>query len=326
MHGNTVLFIGLVLCLGACGGSDSTPADNGHTSTSGPGSDAGLGENASSADESPSTDTLDTTPPNDVISEPVSTSDELNGVTEALYSHFAFITVYSEDPVSMEAIFYEAETALPLSEQMPQIFRPMLDNCNVGFAEINEPTPIPRPDFTVSTRNVSAGDVLTVSSPAGSYAELLRQGPSDEVSYQMPANVVLSPPLPDGLVMSAPGDEFPGFSNLALPTTGMVDLLSPRLTELITVDTEFSWIPSGDPDTFLIITTYNPDISPATLNDLRLTMCFARDDGTFEFPDATQAAMGESFAGLAFYSRVTQKMVETADSFLFIQGVSRGVL
>ena len=165
------------------------------------------------------------------------------------------------------------------------------DTCTVGpvdgTADATD-TFVPEAFAQGDGRAVSAGDVVTVTGPDGSYAELVRRTEGVDVRYATETGTIPRP-VPDALMLDVPGDEFPAFAEVSAADILAFELLAPAPDASITPDTVFSWTPSDSPDTFVRIEA----------DDGRTALaCQAEDDGEFTLPEAVRAELGESFSAV----------------------------
>ena len=90
-------------------------------------------------------------------------------------------------------------------------------------------------------RNVSGGDVLTLSSAGGTWLDV----PFSIVNAAYEGDDVFPGPMPADLSLSLPGAVFPAVDALALPVPSVPERLSPLVGEPITPASEYRWV-SGD--------------------------------------------------------------------------------
>lgn len=238
-------------------------------------------------------------------------------------TQFGIVNFEVVDTVDIEATFFSIAEQTPSATLIEQ-FRPGEDTCEVSSVEIGSTNEIP--DFTATLEGpgvnmISAGQVLTISSPAGSYAELLRDQTFGFIFYSIEDELELSAPAPNNLSISIPGDEFAAFTNIALPAIEPLQVSSPGISEAITASTVFSWTGSSNPDSFIEIYAVG---RAATSNRLVTVDCEVIDDGSFEFSAATQAELG-AFDATGSVERYTIGIEQQGSSVLFLSTLSERV-
>ncbi len=139
---------------------------------------------------------------------------------------------------------------------------------------------------------LSAGDVITISSPAGSYTELSKQVFQGFIFYQSEDG--LTGPLPSGLVVDIPGDDFPAFASVQVPDVEPVSLTSPTIGQPVTADTVFTWQAGNNQNAYVTLSSSQFTGNPTSITSVD---CTVTDDGSFSFPAATKTELGASFSG-----------------------------
>lgn len=147
---------------------------------------------------------------------------------------------------------------------------------------------------------VSAGEVLTITSPAGTWAELQEDSDSFYTglydTYSTSNDMGM---LPMDSTMDVPGDTFPQVSDIVLLTPELltnVEFLENGIpiaqSDLVTPNTTILWDKARTSTNSMIIVSYSNIDSP----DFSTTHCFVEDTGRFEFPANIRALMDESYA------------------------------
>lgn len=291
----TLIYSAVALTLSACGGGGG-----------GSSSESVLpSETNATAD---GTSTAGNTPTGD-------TGNTAGGATTAISQVGIVNADIFEELVEFDATFFSFPQQLPLADLLEE-FTPAADSCDVsGFSlpSIDE-LDLPGDLESLTPDLLSAGEVLTISSPAGSYAELLRNEQFGFVFYETDEDIVLSAPLPSGLSINIPGEQFPAFGDVSFPVADPLTVNSPAASEQITSGTTFSWVPSGNPDSFIEIDAFafSADFSQTTS-----IYCTVIDDGSFSFPSATQSEMG-SFSGSGDIARVSIKIEQNGNALLLL--------
>lgn len=204
-----------------------------------------------------------------------------------------------------------------------------------------------------------AGEVVTVTRPAGSWFELhgiddeldgpeygMSFGPRDP--YAFPE---LSGDVETGTTIDVPGDAFPAFTAVEVPAMS-------ALVDVVTGDTEASWHPGTDPDVPVVLdfrfrdyveirpsgsgdALADDDFGVLTADDIHTLVeapvdvrCVTPDTGRFAYPDALRTTIEEfKAAGEAVIDRLAPGSdLDTAadgdggltdfDGLLYDQGVS----
>ncbi len=172
---------------------------------------------------------------------------------------------------------------------------------------------------------VNAGEVLTLSSPAGTYAEIQRVTIGEAQIYLGPEN--LPAPVPSGLVLDIPGAEFPAFTNVSIPDVEPFVLTSELVGPFgnqIPVTSEITWEIGADPEGW--INLYYIATSIMGVDELREIDldCVLLDDGSFTFDAAMQTQLTD--AGFdtigANIGRQVLKTVQQDDAMLIISNSS----
>ena len=134
-------------------------------------------------------------------------------------------------------------------------------------------------------QTISAGSNLTVSSAAGTFADLAQQEADSTITYTTGSPL---PRPPNGLTLDIPGDAFPQFSAVQIPDLQELNVSSPANGEILRSDSGITWNAATNGNNSRILLT-------ATDADVTVD-CSLADDGSFNFSAATQAELGELFA------------------------------
>ena len=167
----------------------------------------------------------------------------------------------------------------------------IVDRSDPGVPYGWEPSSIPE------YRLISAGEVLPITTPVGSWQEL---GPSqyDFIQYDSSVNA----PLPVGAILNIPGDEFPEVESIAIPTVERVNNVSVTGTESgrFMPDSLITWQPSKNIDNIMSFrfyisysfTVYDASIKSDVLLDKSVSVrCAAPDTEEFAFPADIQETL-----------------------------------
>ena len=210
-------------------------------------------------------------------------------------------------------------TSSVLANLLQASFEPELDECEVETVQISDtPTDLPEIDIDVVPEIVSAGEVLPISSSAGTYIQLMRQTFSGFTFYTAEPETVPGP-IPAQLSIDIPGDVFPAVANLTLPVVETFVISAPMAGQPITPSTTFSWTAGSNPGAFISISA----ASISSTGDFLIVDCEVADDGEFNFPAATQAAMGAEFvSATADYERDATTVIQQGNVLLVLTASS----
>lgn len=329
---NIIACTTIIFALSACGGGSSNDTTSMTNITGIPTNDEGTttGDNTNSATESTdaaastagstgntneATTTAGTATGGITDNTESSTDGGVNGGNPSSnINQFGIVTVESEGLVYFSASFFSVPQQVPFSLLQENI-RPTADLCEVSSLDLSGDTSDVLSGFDdLNITGISAGDVLTISSPAGSYAELLKNEQFGFIYYELDENVILSSPVPSNLTLNIPGEQFPAFSNVAIPFSEPLQVNSPNAFEPITASTAFSWVPSDNPNAFIDISA---SAISADFTGFTTVNCTVIDDGSFAFPATTQSQMG-AFSAISAVSRTTINTQQNGNAVLFL--------
>lgn len=162
-----------------------------------------------------------------------------------------------------------------------------------------------------TTEFASGGEVITVTSPAGSYAEL--QKIDGDVNYISETD--LTAPAPDSLTINIPGDVFPAFSNAAIPDSQPL-IMTTGNGSRVTPSTTFSWTAgSAQSGSVRIEAEY---YEGAETNQTVELSCQVVDDGSFSLPTDIQQQMGNEFSSESYTAvRNTYNIYQAGNAVLY---------
>ncbi len=169
----------------------------------------------------------------------VTTSGDVStfGFINASYDAF-------DDATEWDAQFFRSSTAFPASifnEENLEVIPS--DQCQVlesVIPDIDTESGIDMVDLSFIPESADAGEVITITSPAGTHATLDRQMQFGFFLYQTPDDVAVAGPIPAGLTADIPGAAggFPALSNVPLPSAAPIEF---------TLDgTTINWTGSGE--------------------------------------------------------------------------------
>ena len=181
----------------------------------------------------------------------------------------------------------------------------MVDTCEIDGGEVGDL------GLDLLANPISAGETITVSSAAGTYATIVAMTIPD-LGIVYGTQDELATPLPQNLIIDIPGDEFPAFANVSVPNAPPLDI-SPGSDDTITADTEFQWTPSS-----VAFSTVAIEATYTSANASVDILCVARDDGSFSYPTDIRDMIGSAQASFVILLRSTFDIVDSGDSRLII--------
>ncbi len=149
---------------------------------------------------------------------------------------------------------------------------------------------------------IAAGEALSISTPSTSWPDLILSeetfGEVQSFYYEFQTDTSSLGTLPAGSSISIPGDEFPAFLSLSIPTVAQVKeaSLSNIVGGLISPETTVTWAKPQTPNSNEIttISSYVEVTDNAKNAELSITMiCTVDDDGEFNFPNNAKQVLSE---------------------------------
>ena len=300
---------------GTTGSSTEGDAGESNTDTSG----SGEGENTGGTTGTGSTD--------DGASDQGSTTSSSTAGSSASGDNTAFGNIsatYSglSDEADWSASFFSSETPFPISALEQEYISVPTDSCSLADTSIPGFDPDDFGDVDIDNlpfvpETVSAGEVITVTSPAGTYASLKEQSVFGFQIYQTDDGEPIAGPIPENLVLDIPGAAggFPAFSDVSFPYAAPL--------EFTQSGSEITWTNSGEPGSSIsIIMSAIPDGN--LLQQLSIE-CDLIDDGSHQISADLLSADNVEFplfSGERFITRV----VQVGGSALILQASSDGFL
>lgn len=192
--------------------------------------------------------------------------------------------------LDMSAIFIELQEPISVSGFETQLARRSMseDNCEVYVGTEDDYVPSDLDEALDSGTIITAGEVITVGSAAGSLGELQPGavfGNTDFVIYT--GEVQASQETANGLIVDIPEGEFPAFSAIAVPDVIQFELTTeiPPANNFgteVAIDSTFNWDPVGDAGSRITLTadvTANSNLFDETRR--AVIDCVLQDDGSF---------------------------------------------
>lgn len=254
-------------------------------------------------------------------------SDDDDSSSFSNVSRFGIVEITDpllDNSIDIVGFFFELQDPALVSILLEDIdLEVQQDTCELSF-DIDEDVL-----ESESSSPVNAGEVLTLSSPAGTFAEIVRFTNNESQIYFGPEN--LPAPVPSGLVFNIPGDEFPAFSDVSVPDVEPFVLTSERVGffgDEIPVTSEITWEAGSDPEARIrLYYVANVDTS-STLGVEEVTEidldCILLDDGSFAFDAAMKTQLTESgFDTItANIGRQVSTMIQQGDALLVTTNTS----
>ena len=231
-----------------------------------------------------------------------------------------FLFDTSAPDIELSAGFISSSTTINLDALSNEI-KPTNDICqvreNVPFLDDGDDDI----DFTnINPSNIttiSAGETVTFTSPAGTYATLDRETAFGFTGYSLELDSNTS--VPSGLTVDIPGDEFPAFSNVPVPPVAFLTGLTISTGDVIDASSTFTWDASADSGSRLSISAYTDFDFANLLTSTRTEVdCEVVDDGSFSFPAAIQSQMGSITATDIEISRINISFVQSGNALLVV--------
>jgi len=300
----------LALSVAACGGSSDGDSDSGNNS----GGDTGGGDTSGDTGGDTGGDAG-----NDTSGE--TGNDSGGGAISGNVQFLGLVSVdedVSDNEVDATGSFIQYTSGIAGNLFEP-VYTPRLDVCTVQTIDISDiNTDFPDINVNVVPELVSAGEVVPLTSSAGSYIQLTRQSALGFLFYG-PEPESVPGPIPSQLTLDIPGDVFPAFVNVNMPVVQSLIVSSPTQGQPVTPSTVFSWTAGSNADAYISIaaTTFNAD-GTTTIVD-----CEAVDDGQFAFSAQTQSEMGASFTSItADFEREVLTLQQQGNALLVLTATS----
>lgn len=280
-----------VCFLGACGdSSDSTPS-------------------ATSTPPATSTPSVTSTPDGSNTGYPtLLPTVDLTGT----FKYFGYIDIIDdtvEDRVNRGSNFLEMVDAQDASVFVNSV-PPAIDTCKLRITP-SIPTDVGAIGFPNAQFNfVSAGDTFTLTSDAGIYAT---------VNYSDRRFKIAPYPVPDNLTLDIPGQVFPAFNGITVPTVVKVKNFKPRYKQPLTADTPITWDSTGISGHSIYLKVFDIFASDKVVD----LYCRMADDGSFALPADIVTALNSSLgAGFeldgAKQDVVSMNVIVQGDAFLVV--------
>jgi len=201
--------------------------------------------------------------------------------------------------------------------------KPTSDTCtfreNVSFLD---DTDVELPGINISDiRTISAGETITFTSSAGTYATLNRETEVGFTGYSLELDG--SSMVPTDLVVDIPGDEYPAFSNVAMPSVEPLTGINVSTGDVVNAGSTITWDGSPNSGSTISISAYSDfDITNFLTSTITEVDCFVIDDGSFTFPAAIQAQMGSISLANYDVGRDNVSVVRNGNVVLFLSAYS----
>ncbi len=322
-HLVSLIFISFAVLLSACSSSGS---DN---STSVP---TDLTPNTPLLDDEnppipngsdPNTDALPSTTPPTVTNPPQNTDTPVvSGGNATAFGNVSASYDSIDDATDWSASFFISPTPFPVSALDQEYIRSVPDSCKALNAENPLFGPGDTDDVDLDNlpfvpQTVGAGEVITVTSAAGTYASLLKRLIFGFTAYQTEDDVPVAGPMPNGLVVNIPGEAggFPAASNLNMPTANTIEFTFSGST--------ITWTNSGEEGATVDILM--SALSDGDVFNQVIIQCELIDDGVHEIAAGIIPA-GNIETPLFSGTRSVTRLVQVGNSVLILSSTSDGFL
>lgn len=207
---------------------------------------------------------------------------------------YAGSVAVDQDGSSASAIFFKVNVAIA-NDTATGVWAPQQDDCTYSEFDLNTTPTVPDLDFGSSVVTVDAGEVITLTSSAGSYGELIKVTQQGQIGYEASGNGSLPGAIPANTVVDIPGAEFPAFSNVTVPRAPALSNFT-QSTAVVRPDSVYTWTANNSPNSRINFSATslpnfadgNVDISSVVISSI---FCTLVDDGSFSFPSDIQAQM-----------------------------------
>lgn len=189
-----------------------------------------------------------------------------------------------------------------------------LDTCLIRDLAATDGTAGSDGDEDENPFQVSGGQTLLLSTPAGSFAEIPRIDDPGNVYYE--AVNTFPGPVPGDATLSIPGDVFPTVDAYPILPVQRPERLAPLAGEALTSTTVYRWVPGTD-DTSIKLDFFAEDAATGDFIGFPVT-CYPRDDGEFELTDEAIDALVTAPGDIGVrFSRLAARL-ELRDDISFI--------
>jgi len=239
-------------------------------------------------------------------------------------THYGALSVADDVGVASDLVasFYQLDSGVS-SEFLSSMFSGESAMCQVqddGVIDFEEISAGFVPSIPgIRTRPVSAGQAIVLTDVSGTYATLEERPAAGFIFYDL-ANPSMLPEgsVPQGLRVSVEGSaDIPQITAALVPDITTLSAANPSATDNIAVGTQFTWEPSDDQTAMIRI--FSSTAGGFFLEDGVTVTCVVPDTGSFRFPAATQALLGDDFNGSpALMSRIVVNPVQTGSSLFYV--------
>lgn len=233
---------------------------------------------------------------------------DFGGATPDIELSAGFIS--SSSAISFDAITNEINPSSDICEVRENVSF-LDDEEDIDFTNIN-------PGNIIS---ISAGETVTFTSPAGTFATLNRESGFGFIGYNLELDSGTT--LPADLTVDIPGDQFPAFANVAVPPVQLLTGVSVSSGNVVNANSTFTWDAGTDPNSRISISA-NTDFDFANLLTSTRTEvdCYVLDDGAFNFPASIQAQLGSFSATEVYVSRSNVTFLRNGNALLVVSSYS----
>ena len=258
------------------------PAGGGDTDSGSGGSDSGGGDSGAGGGDSSggSSGSGDTLPSGGSVSVRQIGMVGVSDVDTGGFSNNSSVVAF--------ASFVEFDEAFEVAAEAADPFSLSIGVCTVwqGGGDPSGEPPSIEPEDPIDSRQISAGETLSITSNGSSYLNLARIAIGEDAVFYGSEEQPKPSPMADNLRLNIPGDVFPSFTDVPVATTRPIVFSSPGAGDVVRFDTTFEWEAGNDADVLVILDAISGNTSVS---------CITRDTGSFVFPDETRNEMGTGF-------------------------------
>lgn len=164
---------------------------------------------------------------------------------------------------------------------------------------------------SISPPDISAGEVLVLSNPNGTLAEL-----NESSGYSVLLESITAEQTID-LSFDIPGGQYPALPTISVQNLDELSGVQPELGSEVSAGTVFQWAPSSHPDTLVILEVFAVVSGQGTA-----VTCWLVDDGEFSVQNEYQSLLGT--ATTTSWSMSRSRYVEQLQNGAYL-GISRSV-
>lgn len=172
----------------------------------------------------------------------------------------------------------------------------------------------------IPIETLDGGEVITIGGPNGSYTELTKQPIDQRISYSNASRTSTLPlPVPDALMASIPGFQFPAIDGIEIPDVEPIVVLDDSPENVL--GASFRWVVGIDPAARVVVSA-----NTITANGEAFSfLCTVVDDGEFTAPDWALEDLRDITTGVGVRSmvRTHEKLTVVGDVMVVAKNTSQ---